>query len=184
LIGIFSLTVITTLFAIVRVTVISSLTRQPDPSWAYMWSAIEQCIGKSPPPPRPTPESSVRLWAYHFFQQSWLPVLHPFQLSSRSRGLDYASQNIVSKTLRAICSFAVLGGHGRHDQTFVLPGSVPALNSRPNRPHCTMMAIWGQVLITPMQAPLSTLYLQTPFVSRKMSNAQHSIFNSPINDFE
>ena len=51
LICIFSLTVITTVFAIVRVTVISSLTRQPDTSWAYMWSSIEQCIGKRSSPP-------------------------------------------------------------------------------------------------------------------------------------
>ena len=45
LVGIFSLAVITCVFAIVRVTVISTLTRQPDTSWSYMWSSVEQCIG-------------------------------------------------------------------------------------------------------------------------------------------
>ena len=46
--GIFLLATITCVFAIVRVTVISTLTRQPDTSWSYMWSSIEQCIGKRP----------------------------------------------------------------------------------------------------------------------------------------
>ncbi|KAL8837434.1 MAG: hypothetical protein Q9170_002518 [Blastenia crenularia] len=44
LVGIFSLAVITTVFAIVRVTSISALTKQPDTSWSYMWSSIEQCV--------------------------------------------------------------------------------------------------------------------------------------------
>jgi len=47
LIGIFSLVIITMVIAIVRVAVISALTRQPDTSWSYMWSSIEQCIGES-----------------------------------------------------------------------------------------------------------------------------------------
>ena len=42
--GIFSLVIITMVFAILRVTLISKLTKQPDTSWSYMWSAIEQNI--------------------------------------------------------------------------------------------------------------------------------------------
>ncbi|KAI9787411.1 MAG: hypothetical protein M1835_002766 [Candelina submexicana] len=42
--GIVSLTVITTVFAIVRVTSVSALSRQPDAPWANMWSFIELCI--------------------------------------------------------------------------------------------------------------------------------------------
>lgn len=45
LFGIFSLVIITMIFAIVRTAVISSLTRQPDTSWSYMWSSIEQNVG-------------------------------------------------------------------------------------------------------------------------------------------
>ncbi|RAL59087.1 hypothetical protein DID88_003567 [Monilinia fructigena] len=41
---IFSLALITIIFAIVRTTVVSSLTRMPDTSWLYMWSAIETTI--------------------------------------------------------------------------------------------------------------------------------------------
>lgn len=43
--GIFSLAVITMSFAIIRVTVISTLTEQPDVSELYMWSSIEQTVG-------------------------------------------------------------------------------------------------------------------------------------------
>ncbi|PQE02870.1 CFEM domain-containing protein [Rutstroemia sp. NJR-2017a BBW] len=41
---IFSLALITVIFAIVRTTEVSSLTRMPDTSWLYMWSAIETTI--------------------------------------------------------------------------------------------------------------------------------------------
>ncbi|KAG4025962.1 hypothetical protein MFRU_047g00260 [Monilinia fructicola] len=41
---IFSLALITIIFAIVRTSVVSSLTRMPDTSWLYMWSAIETTI--------------------------------------------------------------------------------------------------------------------------------------------
>ncbi|KAI0533329.1 hypothetical protein GGR58DRAFT_487130 [Xylaria digitata] len=44
LIGIFSLVLVTISFAIVRVVVVSELTRQPDVSWLYLWSSIEQNI--------------------------------------------------------------------------------------------------------------------------------------------
>ena len=44
--AIFSLAVITTIIAIVRTINISALSRQPEVSWLYMWSSIEQCIGK------------------------------------------------------------------------------------------------------------------------------------------
>ena len=44
--GIFSLVVITMVFAIVRTALVgSSNTTQPDSSWLYMWSAIEASIG-------------------------------------------------------------------------------------------------------------------------------------------
>ncbi|KAF2136435.1 uncharacterized protein K452DRAFT_279988 [Aplosporella prunicola CBS 121167] len=39
--AVFCVTIITMVFAIVRVAVISSLTVQPDMSWLYMWSNIE-----------------------------------------------------------------------------------------------------------------------------------------------
>ena len=45
--GILSLVVVTMVIAIVRVTVVSALTRQLEISWLYIWSSIEQCIGKS-----------------------------------------------------------------------------------------------------------------------------------------
>ncbi|KAI0514353.1 hypothetical protein F5B22DRAFT_611247 [Xylaria bambusicola] len=44
LIGIFSLVLVTIAFAIVRVVVVSELTHQPDVSWLYLWSAIEQGV--------------------------------------------------------------------------------------------------------------------------------------------
>ena len=44
--GIFSLVIITMVFAIVRTALVgSSNTTQPDSSWLYMWSAIEASIG-------------------------------------------------------------------------------------------------------------------------------------------
>lgn len=46
LIGIFSLAIITTVFAVIRVTIISTFTKQPEPSWLYLWNSVEQCIGK------------------------------------------------------------------------------------------------------------------------------------------
>ncbi|QSZ36724.1 hypothetical protein DSL72_006607 [Monilinia vaccinii-corymbosi] len=66
--GLFSLTVITMAFAIIRVAVVSTASRQPDSSWLYMWSAIEppvavviSCLvsfralfGKKEPVPRVT----------------------------------------------------------------------------------------------------------------------------------
>lgn len=55
--GIFSITVFVMIFAIIRVVVISSQSDQPDQTWLYTWSAIEQAVGKStrhrkPSPPR------------------------------------------------------------------------------------------------------------------------------------
>lgn len=45
--GIFSLVVITMIFAIVRTAVVgSNNTTQPDSSWLYMWSAIEASVGR------------------------------------------------------------------------------------------------------------------------------------------
>jgi hypothetical protein len=46
LFAIFSLVLVTIAFAVVRVVVVSELTRQPDVSWLYLWSSIEQNIGR------------------------------------------------------------------------------------------------------------------------------------------
>jgi hypothetical protein len=46
LIGIFSLTVIVIVFAIVRVAVVTSYTKQSDVTWLYVWSNIEMSVGK------------------------------------------------------------------------------------------------------------------------------------------
>ena len=45
--GIFSLAIITTVFAVIRVTVVSTFTKQPEPSWLYLWNSVEHCIGKT-----------------------------------------------------------------------------------------------------------------------------------------
>ncbi len=44
--GIFSLVVITMIFAIVRTAVVSSSNTQIDTSWLFMWSAIEASVGR------------------------------------------------------------------------------------------------------------------------------------------
>ena len=46
--GIFSITVIIMVFAIIRVVVVSSYSQQPDQSWLYLWSSIEQAVCKFP----------------------------------------------------------------------------------------------------------------------------------------
>lgn len=46
--AVFSLTVITMVFAIVRVAAVSSYGVQPDPSWLWLWSAIEMSMGMLP----------------------------------------------------------------------------------------------------------------------------------------
>ena len=43
--GVFSLTVFTIVFAIVRVAVVSSYSNMPDQTWLYLWSAVEQAVG-------------------------------------------------------------------------------------------------------------------------------------------
>ena len=46
--GIFSLTVVTMMFAIIRVAVVTRQTRTtPDSTWLYLWSTIEPPVGKS-----------------------------------------------------------------------------------------------------------------------------------------
>lgn len=42
--GIFSITVLIMVFAVVRVIVVSSYSSEPDQSWLYMWSSIEQTV--------------------------------------------------------------------------------------------------------------------------------------------
>ena len=51
--GIFSLAVITAMFAIIRMTVTSASGRLFDVSWLFMWSSIEQCVGKRDRKKRP-----------------------------------------------------------------------------------------------------------------------------------
>jgi hypothetical protein len=43
--AVFSLVVITIVFAIVRVAIVSSKSFRPDPSWLYLWSNIETTVG-------------------------------------------------------------------------------------------------------------------------------------------
>lgn len=47
---IFSLTIITIVFSIVRASVASSWTGPPDDSWLFMWTFIETTVGKTPIP--------------------------------------------------------------------------------------------------------------------------------------
>ena len=44
--GIFSVTVIIMVFAIIRVVMVGSYSEQPDLSWFYLWSSIEQAVCK------------------------------------------------------------------------------------------------------------------------------------------
>lgn len=46
LMGIFSLAVITTIFAIVRITSVSKTTHHVEASWLYMWNSIEVSVGE------------------------------------------------------------------------------------------------------------------------------------------
>lgn len=94
---IFSLAVITIIFAIVRTTVVSSLTRMPDTSWLYMWSAIETTIGKF----------SLRNTQFNNYQsnikfpisnRSCLPCLHPRSLLQGRRNQTF--QIYPTKILR------------------------------------------------------------------------------------
>lgn len=65
--GIFSLTIITMTFAVVRIAVISTIFRASDNtwvdgSWLYLWSSIESVIGMSLVPPAdhiPNPSTAV-----------------------------------------------------------------------------------------------------------------------------
>ncbi len=45
--AIFSLVIITITFAIIRTVAVTTLTRLPDTSWLYVWSAIETAVGKN-----------------------------------------------------------------------------------------------------------------------------------------
>lgn len=47
LIGIFSLVIVTMVISIVRVVVNVGSPGQPDTTWLYLWSSVEQCVGKS-----------------------------------------------------------------------------------------------------------------------------------------
>lgn len=52
--GIFSLVLVTMVIAIVRVAVISTFGLRTDTAWLYLWSSVEQCVGKS---------TSLRIWS-------------------------------------------------------------------------------------------------------------------------
>ena len=47
--GIFCITVIIMVFAIIRVIVVSSYSEEPDETWLYTWSSIEQAVCNSTP---------------------------------------------------------------------------------------------------------------------------------------
>lgn len=47
--GIFLLTVVIMIFAVLRAVLVTSATNRIDPIWLYLWSYIEQIVGK----PRP-----------------------------------------------------------------------------------------------------------------------------------
>ncbi|KAL9594377.1 MAG: hypothetical protein Q9219_007071 [cf. Caloplaca sp. 3 TL-2023] len=42
--GIFSITVVIMVFAIIRVVVVSNFSQTPDQTWLYMWSSVEQTV--------------------------------------------------------------------------------------------------------------------------------------------
>ena len=44
--GLFSITVIIMVFAIIRVVVVSSYSHRPDQTWLYLWSGVEQAVCK------------------------------------------------------------------------------------------------------------------------------------------
>ena len=74
LMSIFSVTVIIMIFAIVRVAMVESWSNEPDESWLYLWSSIEQtvCMSIFPVPCKLT------------VKQEWLtpPSSHHDSLSS------------------------------------------------------------------------------------------------------
>ena len=42
--GVFSLTIFIMIFAIIRVVVVSGNSHQPDQTWLYLWTSIEQTV--------------------------------------------------------------------------------------------------------------------------------------------
>ena len=53
LIGIFSLTVIVMVFAIIRVVVVNKFSKQADITWLYFWTNLEMSVGKYLATPSP-----------------------------------------------------------------------------------------------------------------------------------
>ena len=45
--SIFSITVVIMVIAVIRVVVVSNYSSEPDMSWLYMWSSVEQAVCKS-----------------------------------------------------------------------------------------------------------------------------------------
>ena len=88
--GIFSITVIIMVFAIIRVVVITSHTEQPDQSWLYLWSSIEQTVCKSSVVLDP-----LRVPIFQFKltlkKQLWLHASLPSRRSSRNLSGDNTS---------------------------------------------------------------------------------------------
>lgn len=42
--GLFCITFVIMVFAVIRVAVVSAASQRPDPTWLYMWSSIEQTV--------------------------------------------------------------------------------------------------------------------------------------------
>lgn len=58
--GIFSVTVVIMVFAIIRVVVVSSFSQTLDQTWLYTWSSVEQAVCTYPFPPRPFSLSAIK----------------------------------------------------------------------------------------------------------------------------
>ena len=83
--GIFSITVIIMVVAIIRVVMVSS--QQPDASWFYLWSSIEQAVCKFPTLSWKLYIPRLYLNRVHSLnpeQPSWSHVLPPFHRSLKN----------------------------------------------------------------------------------------------------
>lgn len=84
LMGIFSLTVIVMVVAIVRVAVVTTKNTNADISWLYFWSNIEIAVGICTPPPHPpfrvqldSYSQSIATHSYHSLLPRLLPPTLP-----------------------------------------------------------------------------------------------------------
>lgn len=81
LVGIFSLAIITCVFAIIRVIVISTVTRDSHTTWSSRWNqalwiSVEQCVGKRPLFITSDLAIACRHWLDARLQPSSLPAWH------------------------------------------------------------------------------------------------------------